>query len=110
MRAGRLRNRVAILRATLTNDGRGGQSRAWSQVATVSGEILPMSAREQELAQRIVASVTHHYTVRYSPATSSLTPKETRLWCGGKTYEIASVIDEDARHRVLSGDAIEVAA
>lgn len=110
MRSGRLRQRISILAATATADGRGGQSRAWAQTATVSGEILPMSAREQEAAQRLVATVTHSYAVRWSPQTAGLTPKDTRLWCGGRTYEIATVIDEDARHRVLSGMATEVAA
>jgi SPP1 family predicted phage head-tail adaptor len=110
MRAGRLRQRVAILAATATADGRGGQAKTWAQTATVSGEILPMSAREQDEAQRLVATVTHSYALRWSSATRSLTPKDTRLWCGGRTYEIATVIDEGARHQVVSGTATEVAA
>jgi SPP1 family predicted phage head-tail adaptor len=110
VRSGRLRQRATILRASVVADGRGGQIKTWAPVATVSTEILPMSAREQEQAQRLVASVTHAYTLRYSSVTRTLTPQDTRLWCGGKTYEIATVIDDAIRHQVITGTAIEVAA
>jgi SPP1 family predicted phage head-tail adaptor len=110
MRSGRLSQRATILRASVVTDGRGGQVKTWAPVGTVSAEIVPLSAREQEQAQRLVASVTHSYLMRYSRLTKDLTPKDTRLWCGGKTYEVATMVDDANQHQAITGTAIEVAA
>jgi SPP1 family predicted phage head-tail adaptor len=62
MPAGDLRERVSLVRKTLTDDGSGGATASESTYATVWAEVRPMSGREREQAMRQEA--TSNYLVR----------------------------------------------
>lgn len=108
MRAGRYRHRFTLLRATATeNSGRGDRTKAWTTLATVQGEIVALAGEEQDLAQRIVAGVTHQFALRWARAIAAMTPQDLRIRWQGKTLEVHVLRDALGDHRELTGLAKE---
>jgi SPP1 family predicted phage head-tail adaptor len=94
---------------TPVDDGRGGRTHTPVTLAEVWGRLVPLEGREQETAQRIVAGVTHEWLVRYSSALATLTPAHRISW-SGRTFQIATVLNTEARNRELKGTAREITA
>ncbi len=97
MEAGRLTRRVTIQTATATRNSIGEEVRSWSDVASVWGEIRPLSARELINAKAAMAQVTTRITIRYR---AGMLPS-MRLISGGTVYQITEIIDPGMRHEVL---------
>src|SRR5690606_83700 len=55
-----LNRQLTVWRATLTADGQGGYTRAWSSMATVAAKVDLSTAAEQEVAARWEARHTHN--------------------------------------------------
>ena len=63
--AGQLRNRVTLQTAATVADAGGGGSVSWSNTATVSAKVEPLSGREQFHADQVRGPVSHKITMRY---------------------------------------------
>lgn len=109
MRAGLLRQRLALLRVSAVKDGQGGETRTWTTKTTVWGQLVPVNALERLIVQQQTGEVTHDWQVRYSSAVADLSVKDRWSW-GGRVFEILTVLNEEARNRMLYGTAKEVAA
>lgn len=97
MQTGRLRERLTIQQQSVTRDASGEQLIAWTEVATVWGQVSPGASNERFLASagQRVAEVTHTARIRYR---SGITPKMRILW-ETRVLEIISVVDPDGRLR-----------
>jgi len=104
MRAGKLRHRVTIQRATETQSDSGEVSRTWSTLATVWADIKPTSGAEAFRSGKIRADVGFLVTIRGGVAAA---PSD-RISLSGRTLEIVSVADEDERGVTLTLGCNEV--
>ena len=101
MRAGSLRQRLQLQSVSgQTDDGIGGKvGGTWTTVATVWGQVDPMTGTEQLQALQVTASIAHQITIRYR---GSVTPKMRLVRpLGGQVYEIRGVMNVDLRNRQL---------
>lgn len=109
MRAGRLRQRVAIQRRTGAESAFGEPTDTWTTLATVAAGIEPISGREYFAAQQVQSEVTHRVTIRYF---AGVNPKDRIVWTDPATdvaryFDIRAVIDRDERHREMSLMCVE---
>ncbi len=105
MRAGALRHRLTIRAATTADDGRGGQTVTWSDVATDWGSVESLGAREFLQSGAMQNAMTHLVKMRYR---SSLTVKHRLYWATRSLlFEIVSLRDPDGRGRELELECIE---
>ncbi|QDV34021.1 phage head closure protein [Tautonia plasticadhaerens] len=95
MRAGRLRHRVAIRRATTTQGSFGQPVEAWTDLASCWAEVRPLAGRELEHARQVHALASHRVLMR---AVAAVTPADRLDW-GGRTLEILEVRDTDVGGR-----------
>jgi SPP1 family predicted phage head-tail adaptor len=70
--AGALDKRVILQSPGGANDGFGERVAAWTNVATVSAAIDPITSNERFLAAQQRADTTHTVTIRYSSAVSGI--------------------------------------
>lgn len=103
MQSGLLRQRLTIQQPSMAQDSYGQTLNTWTDVATVWGEIVPISGREMVIANAMQDSKTHSITIRYI---SGITPK-MRIKYGTRLFDIQSVLDENERHRTLNLSCIE---
>jgi|SRR5579863_1194210 len=110
---GPYRQRLVVQRYASAPDGSGGFVWTYSPLATVWGRLWPQpppaGGKEVEALEKVVASVTHLFAIRYSSLVATLTPKDRFSW-NGRTFEIVTVMNTEARNRELTGTAIEVTA
>ena len=90
-----------VQRKTLTSDGAGGFTEAWTTVATVACRVAPsgQSPQERAIAERLASTSIWTLTV---PALTDVRPAD-RLVVGGRTFEVAAVLarsDEISRRVV----------
>lgn len=117
MKFGKMRHRVTIQKLTRTDDGAGGYTETWEDIATVWAAVEPLSGREYYLAQQTQAEVSHKVTMRYgqwydeyflTPFSSAqegetVVKPQMRIVYDGRpfSFDIQSVIDVKERHREL---------
>ncbi len=92
MRAGQLRHRLAVMRATEVVLPNGERSKVWNTISTVWGAIEPLSAKEATSAQQTGGNVTHKITVRGARLTT-----QDRIVYSGRTFHLESVLDWQER-------------
>jgi len=97
MNAGKLRHRVTIQQLVATDDGYGGITETWQDVATVWAAVEPLRGTERYRAQQVQAELSHKVTIRYRPGIKP----DMRLKYGDRILEIEAVIDVEERHRWL---------
>jgi SPP1 family predicted phage head-tail adaptor len=99
---GRRRDRVQIQSRTTASDGIGGQTVTWATVATTWAQIVPLDGRDQEAVEggQLTVSHAYHFDLRYRHGTR---PAPTmRLVWRSRTFEIRTVVDDDAmRERIV---------
>lgn len=95
MQSGRLRERVAIQTATVTQNTSGEEISSWATATTVWAQILPgaVSERFSAAAGQRASEITHTVRIRYR---SDITPKKRLLW-GMRILEILGQMDPDGR-------------
>ena len=98
MRAGVLRNRIAVQTASHARDATGGITPTWSTAATRWGAIIPLSGRELEDARQVEGRTSTRIVMRYYSGLTS----EYRLTHGGRTFEILSVLNLNEADRTSS--------
>jgi SPP1 family predicted phage head-tail adaptor len=102
MRAGDLRHRVTFQSRSMAADSFGGQSPVWTDVATVSADISPLSGRELVAAQSVNVEISHMVTIRYQQQFAG--PKAVaamRIVYGDRIFNIHASIDPDERHKSI---------
>lgn len=96
MRAGRLRHRVVLERATDGTDAYGDQVPTWAKIAEVWAGIEPLSGREYLSAAHLQADVSTRIVLRGVPGVR-LTPKD-RVRYGARLFDIKQIVDQDAEN------------
>lgn len=94
---GRYRKRVIIQQATETQNEFGEMTAAWATFATVWAAVEPLRGREMWAAKEQQARLDTRIRIRFL---TGITPK-MRVLYADHIYEIASIIDEEMRHRDL---------
>lgn len=82
-------------------DGMGGRTAdTWQAVATIWGQVDPLSGKERLAAAQIEADVTHEITIRYR---TGVVPKMRiqRTDAGTQAYEIHTVMNPELRNQRL---------
>ena len=95
--AGNLREPLQIQRKATVSDGMGGQAIQWVTLATVRGDVRPLSGRESVQAMQLQASLTHRIYIRYR---ADLTPAD-RLVMRGQPLQIRAIVNVEMRNRWL---------
>ena len=108
MSAGQLRDRVRLLVPVTTDDGEGGQSVTWPTTGPEFwAQVLPMTAREQEIAGAVQSLATHKVTMHYDTRITG-TCRLARIAPSGVTLQILGVRDLDGLQRMLDVDCSEL--
>lgn len=94
MKAGEIRYRVGIQRASGQNDSQGEEIQSWRTLTTRWGAVESLSGAELWKAQQVDPEVTHRVRLRYY---EPLTPKH-RLTLGARVLGISWIDDVDNRH------------
>lgn len=97
MNAGKLRHRVTIQELVRADDGYGGITETWQDVATVWAAVEPLRGSERYRAQQVQSELAYKVTMRYR---AGIKP-QMRLVYGGRVLEIEAVIDVEELHRWL---------
>ena len=103
MRSGALRQRLTLSSAALVADGMGGWTVVlpWVLVATVWGQVAPLTGLERLQAAQMTSVVTHEITIRYRLGVVPQMRLSRAL--GGQTFEIHAVLrSDDFRRRQLT--------
>lgn len=103
LRIGTLRKRLLLQSRSTAQDSSGGQSVTWSDVATVWGEIQPLTGHKLMSAQAVHSEVTHQIIVRWQSALANpQTVAAMRVVYNGRHFNIRASINEDERNRSLT--------
>lgn len=95
--AGELTRSVTINAVTRVDDEYGGSTETTATVATVRAKVQPLEGNEQLQAMQTGMSRPHRFTIRYRAGVTGA----TELVYDGRTFNVSSVIDPDAKHREL---------
>lgn len=101
MDAGILNRRVTIDRNEWTRDSSGDPVADWQEVAEVWAAILPLTGREADIDNDILAEADTRIRLRYSPVTAALTPKYRIRYADDfaeHIYNIVNVADVGMAH------------
>jgi len=101
--AGRLRHRLFLQRAATADDGSGGFTTAWVELAAFWGAIETISGRETAGSDAVKAEATHRIVIRYR---DDVGPAK-RLRFYARVFEIISAADPDGRRRRLVCQCVE---
>ncbi len=99
MRAGNLRQRVAIQNYTETRDAMGHPIQSYSTVATVYAAVEPIKGREFFAAEQVQSDTDVRIRMRYRDDITIDT--RSRVTHETHTYDVMNVIHVSERHREL---------
>lgn len=100
MLIGRMRSRLILQSATLTQSDSGAESETWADLASVWGEIHPLNSREFFAAQSLQSEVTGWIRIRFLSAVQNQ-PDNYRIKYGSRIFDILSAIDPEERGEEL---------
>ena len=103
MQAGLLRKRLTLQQRSKSQDSYGQPLLTWSDVATVWGEIVPLSGSESVSADSLQASTSHQITIRYRSGVNTA----LRIKYGVRLFDIQNVLNPDERNKTLTLLCIE---
>jgi len=101
LNTGRLDKRVTIQARSESDDGGGGVTITWANVATVWASVAPGTGREFTAAQQTMPDLSHVVTVRYR---TGLTAKHRFVYISRgttRTFAIHAINDPLERHEHL---------
>lgn len=100
MQAGQLRERLAIQSYTAASDGMGGETQAWSTVATVWGRVRMVNGQEQYTAasEQVQGTISHKVNLRAKAGGVTLSIRHRLEW-NGRALQIVSIGDIEGRNR-----------
>ena len=103
LRIGTLRHRLAIQQRSSAQDSMGGQVTTWTTLATVWGDIQPLTGNKLITAQAMHARVTHQVVMRYRPLLADpKTVAALRLVYKGRYFSVLASINEGERNRSIT--------
>lgn len=100
---GTLRHRITIETVTLTPDGQGGSTAAWSTFATVWSRLEVLGATQRLFAGELQTQRTHKITLRYLLGVTTT----MRVVYQGRTFQIHGQRDLDERKFYMQLDVEE---
>lgn len=111
MRAGPLRNLIAISRPTTIKDDRGQDVIQWSELGQTFAEVHQLAGRELEKAMQVSSEVTYRVTTRCTPGLiiRSSDRIAVTLWDGPHTLDLIAIKNVNGQNRMLEIDASEAA-
>jgi SPP1 family predicted phage head-tail adaptor len=92
---GKLRHRLVLEAPVETDDGAGGVTRSYENVATIWAAITPLGLDEQIAAEATGARLTHRIVIRTGFDVST----RHRFTLGARTFRIVGVRDPDESGR-----------
>lgn len=107
--AARLRHRITIKRPATGKDTWGQSSADWADVATVSADIRPVSAREKMRAGALESELSHTVMVRWRSAFAGYTAADGwRVVFGGRSFRITGAHSPDEAREAVIFNCVEV--
>ena len=97
MRAGRIRHKVTVQRATDTANSMGEPIRSWATLATTWAGVEPTRGKEMYAAMQVQGEVVVRFILRYQSALSDLAIND-RIMRGSTIYDIKSAVNIDERN------------
>jgi SPP1 family predicted phage head-tail adaptor len=94
---GNFRTELALEAAALVDDGAGGHSEVWNEIATVLARLEPQRADLRFGGDQTMESVTHRVTLRFRDAVQS----GMRFRLNERLFSIVTVHDPDETRRYL---------
>jgi SPP1 family predicted phage head-tail adaptor len=94
---GELDEQLTFQRATLAANAYNELVETWADYATVRAGHVDATFGETIRAAEVSAKITMHFTVRYSPESSTVTPKD-RIIFEGKTFDIVGIRELERNH------------
>lgn len=104
--ASRLKRRLTLQQEIRTDDGQGGYTRSWKDVASLWAEIMPVKGVEQLAAGKLESPVTHKIMLRYRDGITA----GQRLCFEGRAFNIHAVLNTQESDEILQVLAEEGAA
>lgn len=101
MRAGRLRHRLTVQTATISQNAFGEPVQTWTTLATVWGAVEPLRGAERQRAMQVSATEEVKIVLRHSATIGGIKPDD-RILYGSKVYDISAVMNIDERNRELN--------
>ncbi len=101
---GDLNRRIVLQQPVETEDGGGGKTVAWQDVAEVWAQVEPISSQERLFAGQTMAEVTHRVRLRFRSDVRS----SWRIRDGEDHYSLNSVLDLAGARRFLELLCLEV--
>jgi len=98
MDPGRLRTELILQEAVISEDGAGGHSEDWREVARLFAEVTPLRAESRFGAAQLLEHVTHRVVLRERADLRS----GMRFLQAGRTMEIVTIEDADGTGRYLA--------
>jgi SPP1 family predicted phage head-tail adaptor len=92
---GKLRHRLVLEAPVETDDGAGGVTRSYENIATIWAAIEPLALAEQIAAEALGARLTHRIVIR----TGFDVTLRHRFKPGSRTFRIAAIRDPDESGR-----------
>lgn len=102
MRAGTLRNRITLMQPQTTASD-WGNSVAYVAAGDAWGSVLPVKAVEAVANQGVQLKTSYTVRIRYRDDIAS----DWQIVYGGRTFDIAGIVDVNNRHRELEITAVE---
>jgi hypothetical protein len=96
MDAGRLDERIEVLRSSGTADAFNATVEVWATIATVWASVQPISDGEKWRAGETLANETSRFTIRWANWVSDVNPRD-RISYNGRIWDIQGVKDLDRR-------------
>lgn len=106
MRAGLLRHRVTIERATAAQDAYGQSIKTWTTAGKRWASIQPVNANERMFARKANEVVSHILQLRWD-SDLGVSPTD-RVSFDGRTFQIEAVLNLDERRRIMELHCQEV--
>ena len=107
MQAGKLDKLVTFQRRAGTVDAYGQRTAAWEDVATVWGNVRPVTAREAVAAREVMPTVSHMVTVRFDARLAGLDAAALRIVYGGRVFNPGPPRNVDEADVALAFDCTE---
>lgn len=101
MRSGRLRHRLTVQTANISQNAFGEPVQTWTTLATVWGAVEPSRGAERQRALQVSATEEVKIVLRYSATIGGIKPDD-RILYGSKVYDISAVMNIDERNRELN--------
>lgn len=101
-KVGAMRERVTIQSPPTSDDGMGGVSGSWVDVATVFAQVAPLSGRERLQADNMQSEVMWRITIRHR---TDIAAGMRAIW-NGQTFNVRSITyDQTKRFDILDCEA-----